>query len=446
MNDSSKKQQEEQAKDGEGVKHANKADTVPDQRLTHARKAMSWLEAAGYQARLAGGCVRDRILGIRPKDYDIATDAKPDEVSLIFKQKSIKVIPTGIDHGTVTVVMGGQGLEITTLRKDVRTDGRHAEVVFGRSFEEDAERRDFSMNALYEDLNGQVYDYFDGRGDIQRGELRFVGRAEARIREDYLRILRLFRFWARFGFRPDAATLAAVKKEVQGLARISQERCTSEILEIFAEEEILEVLKAMQSTGTLEQIFQLSITPPLEEIAAYKSIRKTERAACRLAALLRLSWSGAPLAEYLTTLRLSKAHIQRISSLIHPPKELKDPEREDPASLMEVLDQLEPIWGHEALLLATLPAFAELYPDQRDFWERLLRCEREEGSLRRSPLPLRGQQVMQELSIEAGPELGLLMQELRRSYRRGQWKTPAEGIGFLKRLRAKGVLSQKSSS
>lgn len=415
-------------------KNASAEGQVPDQRLMHAHKAMSWLEAAGFQARLAGGCVRDRYLGIRPKDYDIATDAKPEQVSLIFKQKNIKVVPTGIDHGTVTVVMGGQGLEITTLRKDVVTDGRHAQVVFGHSFSEDAERRDFAMNALYEDLSGQVYDFFDGRGDMDRGELRFVGRAEARIREDYLRILRLFRFWARFGFRPDAATLTAVKSEVQGLARISQERCTSEILELLGEEDILEVLTAMQETGTLDQIFRLSVHPSLSAINAYKSIRKTERAACRLAALLAPSWKNADLSAYLSELRLSKAHIQRIMSLLESSEPLVEERWSDAAALMEALDRLEQVWGPEGLSEAALPALALLYPEHAQYWQRLSRCEREQNQLRRSQLPLRGQLLMRELQLEATPELGELLQELRRAYRRGQWQSPEEGLTLAREL------------
>src|SRR5690606_9700328 len=134
-----------------------------------AKKILVTLEQAGFAARFAGGCVRDRILGIYPKDYDVATDALPEQNIELFADHGYKVVPTGIEHGTVTVVTRDGPVEITTLRRDVATDGRHAEVEYcGKSFEEDALRRDFTMNAMYEDLRGQIYDFHDGRKHIQQ--------------------------------------------------------------------------------------------------------------------------------------------------------------------------------------------------------------------------------------------------------------------------------------
>ena len=166
----------------------------PDRAYKDALKVLRSLEAAGYAARLAGGCVRDRLLGITPADYDIATGAEPGVVLQHFRTEGRTTVPTGIDHGTITVVMPSGPIEVTTLRKDVATDGRHAQVAFGKSFSDDAQRRDFTINAMFEDADGRIYDEAGGQADLQAKVLRFVGEASIRIREDYLRILRLFRF------------------------------------------------------------------------------------------------------------------------------------------------------------------------------------------------------------------------------------------------------------
>ena len=198
--------------------------------LKAAHLVLKALEKAGFEGRLAGGCVRDRLLGKTPLDFDIATTATPEEVCNIFKQKDFKTIPTGIDHGTITVVYKSIALEITTLRKDVATDGRRATVAFGSSFEEDAMRRDFTINALFENHQGEIFDYNGGRKDLKERKLVFVGVAEDRIKEDYLRILRFFRFWAQLEFTPDADALKAIEKLYEGISIVSVERITQEML------------------------------------------------------------------------------------------------------------------------------------------------------------------------------------------------------------------------
>ena len=191
------------------------------------------LKDEGFDSMFAGGAVRDRVMGIPPKDFDIATQASPDEVCTFFRQKGLKVVPTGIDHGTVTVVGKFGAYEITTLRQDINTDGRHAQVIFGQSFEEDAARRDFTMNAMFEDYDGNIHDYFLGRKHIQEKALHFVGDARTRIKEDFLRILRMYRFWARFDCTPSEETLEIVEELASGLALVSQERITQELLGIL---------------------------------------------------------------------------------------------------------------------------------------------------------------------------------------------------------------------
>ena len=157
------------------------------------------LEAAGYRALFVGGCVRNAILGVPVADIDLATDATPDVVTRVAEGAGFKVIPTGIDHGTVTVVASGLPHEVTTFRRDVETDGRRAVVAFSTRIEEDASRRDLTMNALYADATGLVIDPLGGLADTLARRVRFVGDPETRIREDYLRILRFFRFHAAYG-------------------------------------------------------------------------------------------------------------------------------------------------------------------------------------------------------------------------------------------------------
>jgi poly(A) polymerase len=396
----------------------------PDQRYRQALKAIELLIAAGHAARLAGGCVRDRLLGEQPKDYDIATDAHPSAVCHIFEQKHMKVVPTGIEHGTVTVVIAGQGIEITTLRKDVSTDGRRATVAFGHSFAEDAARRDFTMNAMYEDHEGQIYDYHQGYEDLTQGRLRFVGDAKTRICEDYLRILRLFRFWARFGFAPDAETLAAVSLNRAGLSIVSQERITAEILSLLSEPQVVPVIEAMYQAGILPMVFK----HPLEEsvrddLDAYKSIRKAERSLVRLAALLGRIPKADDRVDTLHALRLSQAQSSRILSLLDHPTLGKDQ-----AQNMTLLDHQAKIWGNDGLIEVLCPAWRLLHPGASREIGHLERLEIDKGARRRTPLPLKGQDLIRKLGLTPGPQLGDMLEKLKESFRNELWTTAEDGL------------------
>ena len=178
-----------------------------------------------YELRIVGGAVRDLALGKTPKDIDLATDATPDEMMTILDKSGIRHIPSGLEHGTITAILDNEPFEITTLRADKETDGRHAEVEFVKSWEEDAKRRDLTYNAMSMDMEGKVYDYFDGMDDLQDKVSKFVGDADERIKEDYLRILRYFRFQGRLSTPTwDKDTLKAISSNVKGLQKISAER------------------------------------------------------------------------------------------------------------------------------------------------------------------------------------------------------------------------------
>ena len=218
---------------------------------------MLTLENAGHKALFVGGCVRNTLLHEPVGDVDIATDATPETVSNIAENAGFKVIPTGIDHGTVTVVADGVPHEVTTFRRDVETDGRRAVVAFSTEIEEDAQRRDFTMNALYADRHGTVIDPLDGLPDLLARRVRFVGDPETRIREDYLRILRFFRFHACYGDPEgglDPESLAACAAFSAGLETISKERITAELRKLLSARDPAPAVAAMAQSGVLLHI------------------------------------------------------------------------------------------------------------------------------------------------------------------------------------------------
>ena len=235
-----------------------------------ARRLLDVLTADAGLARFVGGAVRDALLRREVKDVDVATPLQPDEVTRRLERAAIKALPTGVEHGTVTAIVDGKTFEVTTLRRDVATDGRRAVVAFTDDWKEDAERRDFTINALYAAPDGEVFDYFDGIGDLEVGRVRFVGDPVTRIREDYLRILRLFRFHAWYGEGAlDADALHAAAHERSGLAQLSGERVSREMLRLLAAEDPVFVLRTMAATGIIVEIMQgeLAISR-LEKLAA----------------------------------------------------------------------------------------------------------------------------------------------------------------------------------
>jgi poly(A) polymerase len=239
--------------------------------------------------RYVGGAVRDTLLGIAVKDIDMATPLEPPAVVERLTAAGIRSVPTGLAHGTVTAVLASGPVEITTLRRDVSTDGRHATVAFSQDWAEDAARRDFTINALYADpQNLNVHDYFGGLADLATRRLRFIGDPEARIREDYLRILRYFRFQARFGSRPaDAAAEAACSALAPGLKGLSRERIASELLMLLALPDPAPTVMRMAELGVLAVVLpeaDPAALPPL--IAAEQAHAIASEALRRFAALL----------------------------------------------------------------------------------------------------------------------------------------------------------------
>ncbi|WP_264211812.1 CCA tRNA nucleotidyltransferase [Leisingera thetidis] len=262
--------------------------------------------AEGAQVLFVGGCVRNALLGEPVSDMDIATDAQPEKVMELAARAGIKAVPTGIGHGTVTLVKNGIPHEITTFRKDVATDGRRAVVAFSADIAEDARRRDFTMNAIYARPDGEVVDPLGGMTDLHKRRVRFIGTAQNRIREDYLRSLRYFRFHAWYGdhaerFDPDA--LAAIAANLDGLASLSKERVGAELLKLLAAPDPAPSVAAMRQTGVLAQIL-----PGADDRALAPLIHlESGRAASGIRRLAALGGDGLQEA-----LRLSKAQASHL--------------------------------------------------------------------------------------------------------------------------------------
>ena len=275
---------------------------------------MRALEAAGGAgcARFVGGCVRNSLLGQPVDDIDIATRLRPDQTMAALKAAGLKAVPTGVEHGTVTGVSERRPYEITTLRRDVETDGRRAVVAFTEDWAEDAARRDFRLNALYADAAGTVFDPTGGGlEDAAAGRIVFVGEAETRIREDYLRILRFFRFYAWYGRgEPDAVGLAACAALKGGMAQLSAERVSKEVLKLLAAPDPRAAVRAMAETGVLAQVLLQAQPLPLFEAMC----DLTDDPVMRLSALLPAD--AAAVTEIAGGLRLSNAVRDRLAAAV----------------------------------------------------------------------------------------------------------------------------------
>ena len=209
--------------------------------IKEAQKIFFCLNEIGRESniRFVGGCVRKALLGEKIDDIDLATSLEPNEVKKKLEESNIKVVDTGISHGTVTAILNHKKFEITSLRKDINTDGRHAKVEFTTDWEQDALRRDFTINAIYADIEGRIFDPLNGILDLKKGEIKFIGSAEERIQEDYLRILRYFRFFIQYSKKDyDEQTIRSIKQHINGLNKVSNERIFDELKKILLLENI----------------------------------------------------------------------------------------------------------------------------------------------------------------------------------------------------------------
>ncbi len=280
------------------------------------------LEEAGFEARIVGGAVRNALLGRPVQDLDIATTATPEQVMTVSERAGLQIVPTGLAHGTVTVVSHGEPFEVTTLREDVTTDGRRADVRFTAAWEADARRRDFTINALYCDARGNVFDPLEGLQDIFNRTLRFIGCPDHRIAEDYLRILRFFRFFAEYGDGPpDRHALEACVRGRHGLRQLSRERVRQELMKLLVAPRATASVEAMYNHGLLGAF--LPVAPRINYFARLIGGNPDTSSAVRLATLCLAAANDAK--RISRALKLSndeQKELQNIAAILHCPPQL----------------------------------------------------------------------------------------------------------------------------
>jgi len=299
--------------------------TLPQADWRHRFGLERLVEVLG-EVRFVGGSVRDTLLGIPVSDVDLATPLAPQRVVELLRAAGIRAVPTGIDHGTITAVLESGPVEVTTLRRDVSTDGRRATVAFTDDWREDAARRDFTINALYADpLTGEIFDYFGGLADLEARHVRFIGDPLERIAEDHLRILRFFRFLARFGDQADPVGLDACTARAKDLMALSRERIRDELLKLLVARDAVRVVRLMIERGIFEPVLPEITSPDLlahlaEREAATGILADPIR---RLVAVLPRD--GATADQIGARLKLSNAERKRLVAATGEPLEAPKP-------------------------------------------------------------------------------------------------------------------------
>lgn len=386
------------------------------------KRIFDLLNTDGGEVRVVGGAVRNSLMGLEASDIDMATTLLPQEVMARAEAAGIKAVATGIDHGTVTLVIDGKPFEITTLRRDVETNGRHAEVAFGTDWKVDAERRDLTINALYADASGAVIDLVGGLPDIESRTVRFIGEAEKRVAEDYLRVLRFFRFFAWYGSgRPDADGLRACARARSKLSGLSAERVWGETKKLLSADDPGRALLWMRQAGVLTEVL-----PETEKwgIDAIPGLVAAERAfGWKPDPLLRLAAIVPPDTERLTEmakrLRLSKAEAAFFASWANAPA--------IPATIADTaFDRM--LYRSGAAGLATRLKLAlavarqktendpSLLPEVARLKRLLARAE----AWQRPVLPVSGADVL-EAGVAAGPRVRELLQKLEEGWIEGNF-------------------------
>lgn len=407
------------------------------------RTLMQALREADIEARFIGGCVRDSILNRPVKDIDIATPVPPEQVMAVLEKAGIRTIPTGIDHGTITAIVDKHHFEITTLRIDVKTDGRRAQVAFTDDWTADAARRDFTINAMSANEDGDVFDPYNGMEDLGQGRVRFVGDALQRINEDVLRLLRFFRFFAEYAKPPiNAEALIACRKMAHRLSELSGERVRGEIFRILMAPNTADTLAMMRAEKVLEHIL-----PEAGDVARLRALAWLLERGIRMDELetdpvRRMAALMAPdcvlrdantVAERLKFSNFERRHLEQL--VAPPPTGVKQPisSQWSDKQVRRACFHLGPAVLIDLALLAWAGEIAET-PRQKtpviEGWERVLKsiiaCPTQE-------FPLKGRDGL-KLGIAAGPELGRALKQVEQWWIEGDFQAGRENC--LKRLKA----------
>jgi len=372
------------------------------------QKLLALLSKDGGEARVVGGAVRNTLLGQPISDVDIATTLSPEEVMRRARAADFGVVETGVDFGTLTVVVDHRSFEVTSLRRDIETNGRHAVVIFGQDWQCDARRRDFTINALYCDRAGRIYDEVGGLEDIQTRQIRFIGDAQARISEDYLRILRFFRFFAYYGSgRPDAQALKAAARLKEGLLHLSAERIWSELKKILGAPDPVRALLWMRQSGILSLIIPESDKWGIDAIPAL--IKNEKERACAADPLLRLMAILPPdvsrIQNLAARLKLSQSEKKRLMNWAD-----MMPIRGDCSPLQ--LKKLLYCQGKAAVVDKLMLALCVAGEADATGYDALLDIAQ---NWQRPHFPLRGQDLI-AAGITSGPEIGRILKKLEEEW------------------------------
>ena len=374
------------------------------------RALLDALSQAGIAARFVGGCVRDWVLERPISDIDIAVDKPPETVMRALEAAGIKVVPTGLKHGTVTAIIKSRPFEITTLRRDVETDGRHAVVAFTDDWREDASRRDFTFNALYADRAGTIYDYFDGQTDLKAGRVRFIGDPEQRIAEDRLRVLRFFRFHARYGRPPfDGPGFDACRRNAATVSGLSGERVRKELFRTLDAPGSAGAFDAMLEAGVLDRwLPEYTGSAKLRALAAREEKPDALR---RLAAILPMDADATAIGK---RLKLSTQESVRLQLMLDPANAI------DTANLRASLYRLGTKLFIDRVLL-----------DAPGDWRAALALA---GTWTPPELPIGGNDAL-ALGLKPGPKVGALIEAVERWWIAGDFSADrAACLAELKRL------------
>jgi tRNA nucleotidyltransferase/poly(A) polymerase len=388
------------------------------------------LKESGVETRAVGGAVRNTLLGLPVTEIDLATTALPEQVMRLARKAGLKAVPTGLEHGTVTVIADGVPFEVTTLRRDVETFGRHATIAFTEDWAEDARRRDFTLNALYAGSDGAVFDPLSGYADLVAGQVRFIGDAEARIKEDYLRILRFFRFNAYYGKGPlDPAGLEASVKLRDGMEQLSAERVAAELRKLLVAPQAMRAIEALFDCGLLPGL--LGGVPRLERferlIAVEDALGTAPDAMVRLAALAVFVAEDAE--RLAARLRLSNAEraLLMLGAADHAASGLPDEE-----AAKRALYRLGPSAFAAYLLIAWADSGAA---SDDPSWRAAFGLP---ARWKAPSFPLRGSDIMPLGDLE-GPEIGAMLRRLEAEWVAGGFALSREDL-----LARADALSRKS--
>ncbi|HLN24002.1 MAG TPA: CCA tRNA nucleotidyltransferase [Patescibacteria group bacterium] len=399
------------------------------------------LTAQGAEVRFVGGCVRDSVLRRQIRDVDIATHDPPDRVIALLEAAGIKAIPTGIAHGTITAVINREHYEITTLRCDVESFGRHARVEFTDDWAEDAARRDFTINAMFARPDGMIFDPFNGLADLGCGRIRFVGNAMQRIDEDVLRLLRFFRFYANYGRPPaDIPALLACRAQAHKLPQLSGERVCGELFKLLQAPEPAYVMALMLGQDVLPHILPEATDIGRLRLLCFLETRGIVRPTIapdplrRLAAVLHVDAAQAKAVA--DRLKLSNVESKRLVALAAPPQMPDD--HMQPREARRLLYRIGAELFRDLVMLAWAArraVQARTPPGENDRWTRLLDLADEWQPV---SLPVQGRDVI-AMGVPRGPKIGAILAAIERWWEDGDYR--ADRPQALERLR--GIVAEQ---